>query len=73
MAPSKSVDDEDDRAVIQVNKTQNFLDRRIYKMNQNIERRIENVETNSSFMLSNQYTAIGLMMSRLRDISEQVQ
>lgn len=42
-------------------------------MNQDLERRIDDVEANSSFMLSNQYAAIELMMSRLRDVSEQIQ
>lgn len=50
-------------------RTSKFLDRRIQKMNQNLEKRIEAVETASSFMLNNQYSAIETMMNRLREMN----
>ena len=72
MAPSKSIDDEDDKAIIQTIKTQNYIDRKLYKTNQTVNQKIESMELNSLYSISNQQENISIMMARLREVSDSV-
>ena len=72
MAPSKSTDDEDDKAVIQTIKTQNYIDRKLYKTNQTVNQKIESMELNSLYSISNQQENMSIMMARLREVSDSV-
>lgn len=72
VGPSTSAVDDEEPALNAITSTQDFIGRKIEHLNSNMERRIDTVETNTTFMLENQYSAIDLMMGRLRDMDEQI-
>lgn len=72
MAPSKSSSEGQESAENQIKSTSDFIDRKADKLCQRMEKRIDQVDTNSTHILSNQYSAIQLMMNRLRHIDQEI-
>ena len=72
MAPSKSSAEGQGSTENQIKSTSDFIDRKADKLCQRMEKRMDQVDTDSTHILSNQYSAIQLMLNRLRHIDREV-
>lgn len=73
VGPSQPKYDSNDAAVLAINSTQVYLDQKIADLKRQIEGKMKHTDKNNQYMLQIQYSAIDLMMGRLREIDESVQ